>query len=168
MTLAPTRIYTHYLEQLHKLLEKVEKQSTDDASILNARLRDGMFPLAQQARTAISFSLRACCPLAGLDIVSFNRQETTFKAIQTELQETLEYLRQIPAGSFADYQNRQITTKSGFADHSMSGEDYLHLYTLPNFFFHLSMVYAIARQQGIEVSKGDFDGFHQYPSGFSF
>lgn len=37
-----------------------------------------------------------------------------------------------------------------------------------NFFFHYSMVYAIARQAGVPVGKADFDGYHLYPHGFSF
>jgi hypothetical protein len=30
------------------------------------------------------------------------------------------------------------------------------------------MAYAIARAAGVPLSKGDFDGYHQYPDGFSF
>jgi hypothetical protein len=30
------------------------------------------------------------------------------------------------------------------------------------------MVYAIARVSGIPLTKGDFDGIHTYPTGFSF
>ncbi|MGV7210836.1 DUF1993 family protein [Oxalobacteraceae bacterium A2-2] len=44
----------------------------------------------------------------------------------------------------------------------------LHLYILPNFHFHLSMAYAIARQQGVALGKPDYDGYHAYPPGFSF
>ena len=42
------------------------------------------------------------------------------------------------------------------------------MYALPNFFFHYSMVYAIARQAGVEIGKSDFDGYHDYPVGFTF
>jgi hypothetical protein len=38
----------------------------------------------------------------------------------------------------------------------------LQQYALPNFFFHLSMVYALLRQQGLPLSKADFDGWHVY------
>ncbi|OZG74695.1 hypothetical protein BTA51_06855 [Hahella sp. CCB-MM4] len=168
MAFIPSRVFIHYLEQLHRLLKNIENQCSDEASLLKTGLADSMFPLAQQARTTIGFSLRTCCPLAGLDIVSFDSQETTFLSLQSDLLKTLDFLRSIPADSFAGYQDLQITTRAGFADHEMTGEDYLQLYALPNFFFHLSMVYAIARKQGITLSKGDFDGFHQYPEGFSF
>jgi len=31
-------------------------------------------------------------------------------------------------------------------------------FVLPNFYFHLSMVYALLRNNGVEVGKGDFLG----------
>ena len=42
------------------------------------------------------------------------------------------------------------------------------MYAVPNFFFHYSMVYAIARNAGVAIGKTDFDGFHKYPLGFIF
>jgi hypothetical protein len=50
----------------------------------------------------------------------------------------------------------------------LNGHEFIELYIIPNFLFHLSMAYAIARAEGIAVSKGDFDGFHSYPEGFCF
>jgi hypothetical protein len=42
------------------------------------------------------------------------------------------------------------------------------MYAVPNFLFHYSMVYAIARQAGGPVGKSEFDGYHRYPPGFTF
>jgi hypothetical protein len=50
----------------------------------------------------------------------------------------------------------------------MPASEYVSSFVLPNFFFHISMVYAIAKNNGVSVSKGDFDGIHQYPKGFSW
>ncbi|MCG7587734.1 DUF1993 family protein [Photobacterium sp. OFAV2-7] len=50
----------------------------------------------------------------------------------------------------------------------MSQSEFIHQYILPNFYFHISMVYAIAKSKGVVLSKADFDGIHSYPSGFSF
>ncbi|WP_020409900.1 DUF1993 domain-containing protein [Hahella ganghwensis] len=164
----PVTIFARYLRQLDRILEKIQEQTHSESASLASQIHETMFPLGQQARTTIGFSLRACCPLAGLEITSFSDEENLFAAIRNELSRTLEYLQSIPEKDFKDYTCRTIDTKAGFEEHNMSGWDYLNLYCLPNFFFHFSMVYAIARQQGINLSKGDFDGFHQYPAGFSF
>jgi hypothetical protein len=50
----------------------------------------------------------------------------------------------------------------------MPASEYVSSFVLPNFFFHISMVYAIAKNNGVSVSKGDYDGIHQYPKGFSW
>ncbi len=46
--------------------------------------------------------------------------------------------------------------------------EFLHLYGLPNFFFHLTMGYAALRAAGVRLGKADFDGFHSYPDDFRF
>jgi uncharacterized protein len=49
-----------------------------------------------------------------------------------------------------------------------TGADFLYLYGLPNFFFHLTMGYAALRAAGADLGKADFDGFHAYAAGFRF
>ena len=38
----------------------------------------------------------------------------------------------------------------------MSAEEYVREFSLPNFYFHLSMAYAILRMKGLDIGKGDF------------
>ncbi|MBP0651971.1 DUF1993 family protein, partial [Mycobacterium tuberculosis] len=45
------------------------------------------------------------------------------------------------------------------------GADYLLHYSLPNFYFHLSMAYALLRQAGVDIGKRDYVGAVQ---GFKF
>ena len=40
----------------------------------------------------------------------------------------------------------------------MDGADYLYHFALPNFYFHLTAVYAILRANGVALGKGDFIG----------
>ncbi|HEX8603363.1 MAG TPA: DUF1993 family protein [Pseudoduganella sp.] len=165
----PPRVFLHYLDRLDHLLQCV---GTFDPAVAAKRLHPGMAPLLQQARTAIGFTLRVCCPLAGRDIVSFQGDDFTLDGVRGELARTAAYLRDLPAEAFDEVfdnaASRQVDTVAGFAELRLDGPDYFLLYGLPNFFFHFSMVYAIARQAGVPVGKADFDGFHAYPAGFSF
>jgi hypothetical protein len=40
----------------------------------------------------------------------------------------------------------------------MSGHDYFLEHVVPNFFFHLSHVYAILRHNGVTIGKRDYLG----------
>ena len=53
---------------------------------------------------------------------------------------------------------REITFPLGQAKGHMNGSDYLNHFVLPNFYFHLTAAYAIARHCGVEVGKRDFLG----------
>jgi hypothetical protein len=164
-TVTPTRLFLYYLGLLKGLLDKAEAFGAD---VGNQRLHATMFPLLQQAKTAIGFTLRTACPLAGRPIVSFRDDEDGFASVFRELAATEAYLRAIPDADFDGIDATRVDTVAGFAALNLSGPEYYLMYALPNFFFHYAMVYAIARQAGVPVGKPDFDGFHQYPPGFSF
>lgn len=163
--ITPTRLFLHYLGRLENLLKRIQ---AFDADISANRLHPEMFPLLQQARTAIGLTLRATCPLAGRDIVSFGDETWTLESIFAELDATVAYLSAIPDSDFAGIDGLEVSTTAGFADLQMPGWDYYLMYAVPNFFFHYTMVYAIARQAGVPIGKGDFDGYHTYPPGFAF
>ena len=40
----------------------------------------------------------------------------------------------------------------------MKGDDYLNHFLLPNFYFHLTVAYAILRHCGVELGKTDYLG----------
>ncbi|SDD06448.1 hypothetical protein SAMN05428966_103111 [Massilia sp. PDC64] len=165
MTVTPPRLFLHYLRRLDDILRRVE---AFDATVADRRLHPDMFPLLQQARTAIGFTLRATCPLAGRDIVSFRDDDYTFASIYAELERTMAYLAAIPDADFAGSDTANVRTTAGFAELDLPAPEYFHMYAVPNFFFHYSTVYAIARQAGVPIGKAEFDGYHRYPSGFTF
>jgi len=165
MTVTPTRLFLHYLRRLETILDRVEAV---DGAIGERRLHPDMFPLLQQARVAIGFTLRATCPLAGREIVSFRDDDLTFASIRAELERTIAYLAAIPDADFAGMDALRVPTTAGFAALDLPAAEYFQMYAVPNFFFHYSMVYAIARQAGVRIGKSDFDGYHDYPSGFTF
>ena len=59
---------------------------------------------------------------------------------------------------------RIIRHRAGHADIDQTAEQFLFLFGLPNFFFHMTMGYAALRQAGVVLGKEDFDGIHSYPA----
>jgi len=163
----PTEIFIHYLHQLKVIVEKIAIHQQHNPTLLYTSLHSDMLPLLAQIRTAANFALRTCCPLANRERISFDNSQETYGGLQQQLDQTINYLQSIPAAEFHQPPEK-IRDKAGFNPLDLPADEYLNCYALPNFFFHLCMAYSISRQAGIPLSKGDFDGYHQYPAGFSF
>ncbi|WP_051302916.1 DUF1993 family protein [Psychromonas aquimarina] len=100
------------------------------------------------------------------EVVSFFEDHTGKEAVKKQLTETVKYLNEMPdVKEFGD--EKLIKDKAGTSDVELCQSQYIYQYILPNFLFHISMVYAIAKTNGVALSKGDYDGIHSYPSGFS-
>ncbi len=173
MSLNPTALFIHYLHQLEKMLIKIEifERSHVEKSqnnMLATRLSDDMLPFISQVRTTINFSLRASCPLAHIELVDFNSKQESFAGLKAQIHDTIDFLTSLSDEQFESNAVVSVQETAGLAQLSLPKEEFLNFYVLPNFFFHLSMVYAIARSCGVPLSKGDYDGYHQYPAGFSF
>jgi hypothetical protein len=164
----PITIFIHYLEQLKVLLEKAAESNLAEQDILQARLSEDMFPLHQQVTTALSFPIRACYPLINKPVDKQDCDNSSLNGLRLAVDETIQRLQAIPKHQLVGFTERDFNTKAGFAELVFSGDDFIHLYMLPNFFFHYTMVYGILRHLGVKVGKPEFDGFHQYPEGFSF
>lgn len=172
MTVQDTLV--HYLERLTALMEKIERHDTARHGILQASLAPDMFPLHTQARIAANFALRACCRLARVPEVCFDAGDdrddgevNRYASVREQLDRSREFILalSIPRDP-GDSPPGEDT--AGHAVISLPMDEYVQAFALPNFFFHLSMVYAIARAEGVPLGKEDFDGYHRYPPGFSF
>lgn len=163
----PADLFIHYLKKLNEIINKVETYEST-ADMLEARLCKDMLPFINQVSTTVNFALRACYPLAEMETVLLQPQTQKFVGLKQQIAAALQLLTAIPAEKLTTDQGGLIQEKAGFSELALPRTEFLYFYALPNFFFHLSMVYAIARARGVPLSKGDFDGYHQYPDNFSF
>ena len=148
-------VFRHYLARVAVMAEKAGPEA------LEARIADA-FPAGQQFATAAGFALRVTCPLAGREVPNLPQ------ALGPRLAVARAMLGAMTPAEFDGAETRIIRHKAGFAEIEQSGADFLFLYGLPNFFFHLTMGYAALRAAGVPLGKADFDGFHSYPEGFHF
>ena len=144
------------LRQAQVLLEKTPP------TLMQARLAPGMFDLGTQVGVVAGFALRATYPLMGRAVPQLCGPPGERLAQARALVEGLH------PDDFAQAENRMISHRAGFADLTQPAADYLNHFALPNLWFHLSMIHAILRANGVPVGKADFDGLHVYPDGFSF
>jgi hypothetical protein len=148
-------VFRHYLARVAAMAEKAGPEA------LSAQIADA-FPAGQQFATAAGFALRVACPLAGREVPDLPQ------ALGPRLAVARAMLGAMQPADFEGAETRVIRHQAGFAVLEQTGAEFLHLYGLPNFFFHLTMGYAALRAAGVPLGKADFDGFHSYPQDFRF
>ena len=131
-----------------------------DAAALALRLAPDMFDAGGQLRTVAGFALRAVLPLTGRPVPDLPAD------LALRLAAARAALAPLTPDDFAGAAARRLRHRAGFADLDQSAADYLHLFALPNLWFHLAMAYAAMRAGGLPLGKADFDGLHEYPQGF--
>ena len=152
---ATVPVFRHYLSRISDIV------AVAGPDALDARIADA-FPARQQFATAAGFALRVTCPLAGREVPDLPQ------ALGPRLAVARAMLGAMTPAEFEGAETRVIRHQAGFAVLEQTGLEFLQLYGLPNFFFHMTMGYAALRAAGVPLGKADFDGFHAYPADFRF
>ncbi len=152
---ASVPVFRHYLSRVSDIV------AVAGPDALDAQIADS-FPARQQFATAAGFSLRIACPLAGREVPDLPQGLGPRLAVARAL------LGSMTPADFEGAETRVIRHRAGLAELEQTGAEFLHLYGIPNFFFHLTMGYAALRAAGVPLGKADFDGFHVYPADFHF
>ncbi|MFB9156007.1 DUF1993 family protein [Vibrio gallaecicus] len=161
MNISTKKLFLNYLQQMRVIVDKIPD------SIFLDSLSEGMFSLELNAQVAANFLLRGYCPIVSVDLVSCELKESGKDSVCKMLEDVklqLELLPEVPG--FDD--TKVMAESAGFSQVKLPQSRFILEYIIPNYMFHMSMVYAIAKKNGVALSKGDFDGFHNYPVGFEF
>ena len=151
------------LNALSGVLEKAQAfakaRKIDDAVLLRSRLAPDMFDLARQVQVATDGAKRGSARLAGVDAPVFEDNETTLAQLRERIAKTVAFLKTLDSKKIDAASDKEIVFPLG-PEHKghMKGDDYLNHFVLPNFYFHVSMVYALLRKSGVEIGKTDFLG----------
>lgn len=152
----------HGFTVLTKLLDKAEafaeEKKIKPEILVNARLAPDMLSLAGQIQRLSDTAKGAAARLTGTEAPSFPDDEVTLADLRARIAKTTDYLASVQESAFEGATERTVTLKTRGGELSSSGKDYILTFVLPNFYFHLSMAYAILRHNGVAVGKLDFLG----------
>jgi hypothetical protein len=150
------------LGALAAILAKAEAHCADKGikpeALLQFRLFPDMFPLLRQVQLTCDFAARATARLAGEEPKSFPDTETGFAELQARIRAARGYIAGFDPARLDGAGSRAITIRIRGADMTMSGQDYLTLYALPQVYFHLTTAYNILRHNGVALGKADYMG----------
>ncbi|MDA8051682.1 MAG: DUF1993 family protein [Rhodospirillales bacterium] len=154
--------FVQMLEALSGVLGKgasfAEARKIDPAVLLAARLAPDMFPLVRQVQVATDQAKGGAARLAGVEVPAWPDKEASFPELQARVARAVDYLKGFAAGEIDGSEARAVTVKAGGRELQFKGREYLFGYVYPNFFFHVTMAYAVLRHNGLEVGKRDFLG----------
>ncbi|MCB1606579.1 MAG: DUF1993 domain-containing protein [Xanthomonadales bacterium] len=145
-------------EILRKAEADAEARGIDQAVLLNSRLAPDMFPLVRQVQIATDMAKGCCSRLAGLEVPKWEDNETSFAELRERIERGLAHMRALVPDQLNGSEDRDIELLIGGQAMQFKGLPYLHFFVLPNFYFHLSMTYAILRHNGLQIGKRDFLG----------
>ena len=154
--------FTRGLHALSACLDKgradAEARKIDLTVLVNARLAPDMYPLSRQVQIASDMVKNAGARLAGIEAPSYPDTETTFDELHARIEKTAAFLAGIDEAQFDGSESKNIVLKFPGREMQFSGADYLAMFVLPNFYFHLTTAYAILRHNGVPLGKMDFMG----------
>lgn len=159
---ASAPIFLRQFAALTVLLDKAEAhagaQGVAEADFMTARLAPDMLPLTKQIQIASDGAKAGIGRLAGIEIPAFEDTEASFADLRTRIARTVAFIKGVPAAQVDGTEDKTITFTIRGREYSFVGQPFLLHFVLPNFFFHVSVAYAILRHQGVKIGKQDYLG----------
>lgn len=152
------------MENLVLILRKAEAHAAEKKiapdALLNARLHPDMFSLIQQLQYVLYLPTDFAQHFADTASPHVGYDEASFADVYASLKIATDYLKAIPPQRFAERASRIVPI---FLDSSrgMTALDCAASIVMPDFYFHLTIAYAILRHNGVALGKQDFIGSYQ-------
>ena len=155
-------VFTLSLNNLSAILDKAEShgeaKKVDPKVIPQARLIVDMLPLSAQIQIACDTAKGAAARLAGVAVPKHEDTEATLSELKARVAKTLDFIKTIKPEQLQGAETREVVLQFPQSTLKFNGLNYLTNFALPNFFFHVTMAYALLRKNGVDLGKRDFLG----------
>lgn len=154
-------VFKKMLENLDHLLSlgsafAIEKGISEE-TMLNNKLAPDMFPLCKQIQIATDNAKGCVARLCGIEAPVMEDTETTVAELHERIAKTIAFIESVSKEQFAKADEQKIVIKYFPGKHFLA-YDYVTQYALPNFFFHVTIAYALLRAMGADIGKKDYVG----------
>jgi hypothetical protein len=160
---------TNLKTQLTKAEAHAAASGSGEAALLDAQLAARgvasgaphdlhTYTLAVQVHWAAEGAKLAIARLLGAPPVPAANDEKSFADLHQRLDATIAYLREIVPSDLEAGLDRTIVIEHRRGSMSFSGGQFLVEFAIPHFFYHVTTAYGILRNQGVQLTMGDFLG----------
>jgi len=147
---------------LSSILEKgrafAEEKGLDPATLLESRLAPDMAPLTAQIQRCSDTAKGALVRLGGVETVAMPDTETSFDDLQARIAATVRFIEAVPRAAINGKEDAPVVLQTPGGEFPFTGRSYVQGFVLPNFYFHLTIAYALLRHAGVEIGKLDYLG----------
>ncbi|UAB77878.1 DUF1993 domain-containing protein [Erythrobacter sp. SCSIO 43205] len=145
------------------LLTKTEswcaEKDCDHDAILNARLIEDMLPFTYQIKSVAEHTAGAIEALGeGVYSPDLTPPPTTFDGLREKLSHAKSVMEGLDEAEMESWIGRDMRFEFKTTRLDFTVEDFLLSFSQPNFYFHCSAAYSIARHLGVPIGKTDFLG----------
>jgi hypothetical protein len=150
------------LKNLSNMLEKgsafAAEQGVPLSDLLDARLIDDMAPLTRQVQMVTDTAKFVAVRVGQVANTPWADDEVSYADVQGRVAKAIAFLEAASPDGFEGREDAKVVLTTPSGDIPFTGSVYVHGFAIPNFFFHLSMAYALLRMKGVPVGKLDFLG----------
>ncbi|MEW5686442.1 MAG: DUF1993 domain-containing protein [Pseudomonadota bacterium] len=152
-------LYSKGLATLDNLLTKgaafAKAQGVSEADMFEWRLIDDMHPLRFQANVALNFARQWPARVLGVEIPPDAAGDLDVAGYKAAIAEAKAYLAAIKAEQLDARADAPVSFNLGQFEPTFPASQWLTGFATTNFYFHLSMAYAILRHKGVQIGKPD-------------
>lgn len=117
-----------------------------------------MLPLSAQVQIACDTAKGAAARLAGIEMPQHEDTEATLAELKSRVAKTIDFIKTIKPEQLQGAETREIVLQFPQSTLKFNDINYLTNFVLTNFFFHVTMAYALLRKNGVDLGKRDFLG----------
>jgi hypothetical protein len=151
-------LYLRALRNTSHILTKGISHSTasgvPESSVLSWRLAPDMNPLSFQVQNICNIAQNLIVVVLGTPLPNNEVKGATVVDLQARLASTIKLLENTTREQFEGRDVATVTVRELGA--RMEGLEYVQEYGVPNFYFHVGMVYALFRSHEAPIGKWDY------------
>ena len=153
-------LYSQGLSTLSNIMTKGAEYAAatgaTEADLLEWKLAEDMFPLRRQAQIVCDFSKQWPARAAGLAVPQSMVGGNTLSELQAAIVDAQAWLSNLKPEQFEGRDDVSLSLDIGQLKPTLPIGQWVSGFATTNFYFHLSMAYAILRTKGVPLGKRDF------------
>lgn len=156
-------VFTRALGNLSDILARgaayAAEKGIDEADLLATRLIDDMAALPAQVQRACDSAKGTMVRVGGVENVVFPDEEATFAELQERIAKVVAFVRAVPRAAMDGKEEAPVSLDLPDGRKiPFTGQSFVLGFAIPNFFFHVTMAYALLRHRGVPIGKLDYLG----------